>query len=495
MSTRQNFTRISTPSLLLCMAAASAAAQGGITGRVFDSLSTRGPLANATVVLVERSKYATTDARGNFTIDSVPDGHYTLGFMHPLLDSLELQAPVVAVDVTGGRRAAVDLFTPSAAAAYALICPGPRDTDTGVIIGRVRDVDDASSLANATVSTEWTEITLTAGRAAGHRVRAAAKTNAQGAFLLCGVPKEVPVDVHGELGGFVAGPTPLMPDDRLIRRLDFAISRRDSAARSVSVGDSSKVAMGVPGSGTLRGVVLGAEGRPVREAIITVFGTARTTRTNAKGAFRLDQIPAGTRTVEVRAIGLLPLTLSMDFATSATRDTTISVSRQAQDMGTVAVRERASSTAAVDNGGFDARKTQGLGKFITQTDIVKNGATNLSDILAKVPGIIMDRGTSGYPLPLMKGVVSVDNTARTQGAYCIPTFFLDGVHVYVDGALKPKAGIEVQPQHPFSDLADAARPDVIKGIEVYANPGTIPLAFDNMSSTGCGSIVIWTRER
>jgi hypothetical protein len=36
------------------------------------------------------------------------------------------------------------------------------------------------------------------------------------------------------------------------------------------------------------------------------------------------------------------------------------------------------------------------------------------------------------------------------------------------------------------------RPEAIKGIEVYANPGTIPAQFDMMSSTGCGSIVIWT---
>jgi hypothetical protein len=51
-----------------------AAAQGSIAGTVYDSLSTHAPLANATVVLVERSRYATTDARGRFRIDSVPDG-------------------------------------------------------------------------------------------------------------------------------------------------------------------------------------------------------------------------------------------------------------------------------------------------------------------------------------------------------------------------------------------------------------------------------------
>jgi hypothetical protein len=97
------------------------AAQGSITGTVYDSLSTRGPLANATVVLVERSRYTTTDARGRFTFDSVPDGHYTIGFLHAVLDSLDLQVPPVPADVSGNRRAVVRLFTPSPATVASFI--------------------------------------------------------------------------------------------------------------------------------------------------------------------------------------------------------------------------------------------------------------------------------------------------------------------------------------------------------------------------------------
>src|ERR1035437_4852695 len=78
---------------LLVLSSANASAQGGISGTVFDSLITHAPLANATVVLVERSKYVATDAHGRFRIDSVPDGRYTLSFIHPVLDSLGLPGP------------------------------------------------------------------------------------------------------------------------------------------------------------------------------------------------------------------------------------------------------------------------------------------------------------------------------------------------------------------------------------------------------------------
>src|SRR6266481_9649988 len=105
-------TRLSTLGVL-ALSATIARAQGSVSGTVYDSLRTRTPLANATVVLVERSKYVTTDARGHFRIDSVPDGHYTLGFMHPILDSLDLEAAVVPVDIVVGRTSTVTLSTPS----------------------------------------------------------------------------------------------------------------------------------------------------------------------------------------------------------------------------------------------------------------------------------------------------------------------------------------------------------------------------------------------
>ena len=68
--------------------------------------------------------------------------------------------------------------------------------------------------------------------------------------------------------------TPLLPNDRLISRLDFALSRRDSAARGVTLGDSSTIAAAVPGTASLRGLVLGGDGRPMRDAVEKLVGDA-----------------------------------------------------------------------------------------------------------------------------------------------------------------------------------------------------------------------------
>jgi hypothetical protein len=466
--------------------ALSASAQGSIVGTVYDSLRTRAPLGGATVVVVERARYATTDAYGRFHIDSVPDGHYTVGFMHPVLDSLDLMAPVVTVDVVGGRRTVVTLSTPSRAEAYARICSTAYEKETGLVIGRVRDVDDKSPLADAIVTTDWTEFTLAAGRATGRRMKVVARTSRDGGYLLCGVPTAFGLEVYAELAGFNAGPTPLQLDDRLIGRVDFALSRRDSAARTAALRDSSSASTRRVGTATLRGVVLGGDGRPLRDATIDITGAQRSGRTDGSGAFRIDHIPAGTRTVRLRSLGFEPMTVSMEFATSAIRDTTFLLGRLAQSLTPVDITGRAILPSWMERSGFETRRQQGLGAFLTAQDISRHGYSELSSILQGTRGINViygGAGGRGLPFPFLLGV-SDFNRMR-----CVPNVFLDGAPFSIDSG-PPRRGPD---RERFDVLSSIARPEAIRGIEVYSSGGTIPAQYDLTSSTGCGSIVIWTR--
>jgi hypothetical protein len=465
----------------------SAGAQGTIDGTVYDSLRTRAPLENATVVLLERSKYATTDALGRFRIDSVPDGHYTLGFMHPVLDSLDLEGPVVAVDVSGGHAAVVTLATPGASTLYARICGGAHDAETGVVIGRISDVDARKPLGAATVSTDWTEFTLVGSRPVGHRMRVATKTSANGTYALCGVPTNVAFDLTGELAGFKAGPAPLDMEGRMISRVDLALSLKDSAARGGSTGDSSAVTASAHGTATLRGVAHNAEGKPLRDAVVGVLGTVDSARTDAAGAFVVEHIPAGTRTVELRSIGMLPERKSIDFATNAVRDVTLTSTRKAQNLATVAVEGESVVALATGFAGFEARREHGLGRFVTPQDISKHSYPDLVSILRDAGGVTVEcnatkvlQGISCYPMAYMLGV------SGPRGVKCVPNYYLNGVQFLVDGPGPPA-------RHPLTDLNAAAPPSAIRGVEIYNNPGQIPAEYDQSSSTGCGSVVIWTR--
>jgi hypothetical protein len=466
------------------LSATSAGAQGRISGVVYDSLRTHAPLANATVMLVEPSRYATTDEHGRFTFDSVAAGHFTLGFDHPVLDSLDLQSPIAAVNVVAGQRAEVTLATPSAATMYARLCPGVHDTSTGMVFGRVRDVDDRSALANAAVSTDWTEYVITGKRAVPARMRAATKSSASGIYLLCGVPTTVPLEVRATLEGFAVGPAPLQMRGRIFTRVDFAISRKDDAAREMPFGaahaDSVAFAAYGPGTATLRGVVRGADGRPVKDAVVSVIGTERSARSDAAGAFRVEQIPAGTRAIDVKSIGMLPVTFAMDFATHGTRDTTVSVTKQAQELKAVSVEGRAAQLSLMLNDGFATRKAHGLGSFLTDADIAKHNYSNLIGVFSTVRGMHIAYGTNGYPLPQMLGSMSLNRD------FCVPTFWVDGQRFHIESS--GPGG-----KYPYTDLSDMIRPEMVKGMEVYTTPGEVPAQYDMFSSTGCGSIVIWTR--
>ena len=460
---------------------AGAGAQGSIAGTVYDSLSTQAPLANATVVLVERSRYATTDAHGRFRFDSVPDGKYTLGFTHQVLDSLGLDAPVVSVSVAAGRRAAAALAIPSAATVYARLCSKPRETDSGVIIGRVHDVDSKTPLADATVSTDWSEITLTGGRPSSSHVHATTQTNRGGVFLLCDVPSEVPLELTTERAGFRAGPTSLAMDGRLIQRVELGLSLRDSAARAPEAGDTLLGAASARGTASLRGVVLGRDGRPLRDALVDVLGTPDSARTDAAGRFAIEHIPAGTRTVEVRSIGSVPTAVAMDFATNGARDTTLSITRKAQELAPVAVEGRAHSSAWMELSGFGERRKHGLGAFVTEDDIARQSYPDLASVLRGVRGVTVECNATKY----MQGVpcfpqVYLLGVSDYNGVRCTPNIFLDGSTFPLRGPMG------------FFEFSQMTPPSSIRGIEVYSNPGSIPAEYDLTSSTGCGSIVIWT---
>ncbi len=107
---------------LVAVVAAPASCQSRIVGSVYDSLGTRGPLKQATLVLVERSQYATTDDRGQFTFDNVPAGRYSVGLLHAVLDSFDLVVPVHVIDVPSNAPLRIVLATPSAATAYRIGC-------------------------------------------------------------------------------------------------------------------------------------------------------------------------------------------------------------------------------------------------------------------------------------------------------------------------------------------------------------------------------------
>jgi len=109
---------------------------------------------------------------------------------------------------------------------------------------------------------------------------------------------------------------------------------------------------------------------------------------------------------------------STDLATNGTRDTTISINAQVQQLAKVDVKGSKTLPSWMERSGFDARKIQGMGAFATQAEIGRHGFSDLSSVLQGMRGIHID---FGGPFPV---VAMIGGAAR-----CNPNWFLDGVEI------------------------------------------------------------------
>ena len=206
---------------------------GTIEGIVFDSLLVKAPLRGATVYIIGATLTATTDSRGRFTIDGVPEGNYALTFAHPAFDSTGVQAPQVTAHVTASAKTRVVIATPRGTSIIRAACPGTRADQTGLLMGVVRDVDSGTPLLGARVASRWFELTFDKQGRHYEILESVASSDQAGVFRLCGVPSDIPIFVRAQSGTQQTGRVEIYFNGSDVAFRDFAISLGDTAAHAV----------------------------------------------------------------------------------------------------------------------------------------------------------------------------------------------------------------------------------------------------------------------
>ena len=260
-----------------------------------------------------------------------------------------------------------------------------------------------------------------------------------------------------------------IPADGFLRRDLFLGPSRKIASTAAGTPDSSGVGAHIMrvGDGRLSGTVLVANGtRPLAGAQVRI-ADGMVTRTNERGEWTITDAPGGTRVLDVRAIGYYPERRTVDVVDNAA-PVQVALSTLKAVLDTVRIsasRVRYGS----DRSGFEQRaRSAGTGRFITADDIKRRPVTNTTDVFRLMPGVRLERDSSGFTKQLqVRGMMS---------DWCTPSIYLNGG--FMSGFDADEIDAMVQPEH-------------IKGIEIYTGPG-IPAAFQQ-GMTGCGSIVIWTR--
>ena len=449
-----------------------------VSGVVRDSLAQK-PLAGAMVQLAavdslaRFSRVAITDSLGRFTLGDVPDGRHIVGLLHPMLDSLGIEPPVREIVVEGHRSVRVDLAIPSPARLRTAIC-GPQSTSklhsdsVGIVVGLVRDARDGAPVRDVAVTAEWLQLSFTRRGVTRRIVRRVTTTGESGRFAFCDVPSPGSMSLVATRG---ADST-----DRIEVRVEKGFLRRElylGPARVV-MGDTARSAdtLASPprtlrmGTGRLSGTVLTADGRPLVGAQVSIHNGPET-RANDLGQWTLVDAPLGTRMLEVRAISYYPDRRAVEvIAGAAPVRVTLSTLKAVLDTVRIA------ASRIPDGSGFERRRLNGMGRYLTAEDIARRRPIFTSEVLLNLPGVRVE---------MRRGSLEKWIAMRSAGGTCSPSLYVDGAHM----PTLPE-GLTA------NDIDVWVDPDEIAGIEVYVD--FVPPQFQPPVSS-CGSIVIWTKRR
>ncbi len=463
--------------------APTVAAQGTaiINGVVFDSIG-NARLAGATVQLVAsdgpsagHSVTARSDSLGRFELHDVPTGNYVAGFFHPALDSLGVESGTHEVAIHDGSQV-LFLSSPSPRTIIRSLCGASSANDsTGLLIGHVRDTATEVPLDSADVSVEWSEMVIDSHGVRSRNRNGTAETQGPGWFALCDVPSGFEVTVRGWHGadstGFVATEIPANGLRHLTLYIGGAVLEPVTADDSTKADDPMLGAslLARRGDAHLAGVVRDAKGQPVPSARVLVWGTSKGVETGDRGAFSVDSLPGGTNTLEVRAIGYVPVHQIVQLAADRPATVDVALGERVTSLPTVTVRANLIYSRGLAQ--FEQHKREAIGGyFVGAQEIEMRPISRISSFLQGVPNVeVSYRGGTSVTMRHAGNVVGSMQT-------CTPTFYVDGIKSYLSA----------------DELDWYFRSDEVAGIEIYNKELERPIEYQDMMNH-CGAVVIWTR--
>ncbi len=439
-----------------------------VAGVVQDSASGTA-IARATVSLSGTPLQVVTDDAGRFVLPDVLPGEYLFRVRTPSLDSARASSGSTVM-VTEGMQP-LRLRVPTAAQLASALCgnvlAGAAGRSKGAVLGSVRVAGDTTSRGPVVVAADWTDIDLRGASVQRTGRRMETRSDSSGGFRLCGVPTETALTIRARPAQGRSQPVSirLLPDERFASVSLLIDPAREAVATFTGV------------------VVADSSDRPLADAEVAIPSLSLSTRSDARGAFRLADVPAGSHEVLVRRVGYGAMTAAVTFAPNDEEERRI-VLKQMTVLDSVAV-----VASRIDRGmlAFEENRRIGLGHFITRDELEKNEGRKVGDLMSMIPGSGVVRGrTSGAWVmskrSMSSGVYRPDTAEMMRGivAGCY-------AQVYLDNQLQnPMA-----PTEPFD--VNSIPVTQIEAIEWYASPAQTPSQYSRLNSL-CGVLVIHTRR-
>ena len=243
-------------------------------------------------------------------------------------------------------------------------------------------------------------------------------------------------------------------------------------------------------TGVLTGrVVRDASGTELAGADISIPGLQRSTTANYRGEFRLDRLPAGRYAVSIRAVGFAPLSDTVTFGEGARVDREFLLDQKIQTLDTVttAAPERKYISPGLQE--FEERRKGGHGYFISEEALRKEDNRNMLNVVTgRIPGLTRFRlPRSGYYIGTARKCAAGPTilACRNGPNFCPVTLYINGSLIFDASNTKDPAD--------FPNI-ESFRPEDYAGVEFFPGGSTTPVKY-NATSSGCGTLLLWTRER
>jgi hypothetical protein len=248
------------------------------------------------------------------------------------------------------------------------------------------------------------------------------------------------------------------------------------------------VDLSVPGR--IEGRVTATNGDGLRNVDISVVGRADARAlTNGQGRFAISGVEAGSHEVRFALLGHVERTVALVVHPSRTTVVEAELSVEPIELEPIQVVVR---SGYLERNGFYQRQRSGWGSFFDSGDIEDMVATELSDVLRRVPGVRLARN----------GFSTVAQTRRSIAWGLDQNFNPAGQGIFTRGAAERLMGngrppctlaVYLDGVPTFDSDLDWIPVSQIDAVEVYTGGISTPIMF-LWQGGQCGAVAVWTRR-
>lgn len=221
----------------------------------------------------------------------------------------------------------------------------------------------------------------------------------------------------------------------------------------------------------------------------------RTVTTNYLGEFAVAGIPPGRYAVMLRAVGFIPVTDTVEIKPSGVTEREFILAQVVAVLDTMRSTEAGLRRLPPGLAGMEERRRSGQGGYFVTEDILRNNdSRQMAGLISgRIPGVTQVFIGSAVYLASGRTIGDGGPVFRKKPAgspnQCFVSVYVDGIRTW-SGPWDGPADREHAPPPDFGHMGV----NEYAGIEYYPGGASIPLQF-NTTGSGCGTLLLWTRDR